>query len=267
MNRFLQILVASSAIAVAANSANATEITWNFGTSGYSLVNPTGGPDAANASGTTGAITPTNGQGAVFKDTSGLYSVTAFADSTDNSPQPHISTGTEKVTQSNNYSVTANGVTSTLTGLGACNSSCTGVLTAIGDTEMLGINLGSHPAWTLGSITFENFLLSPSTGQVILWLSNSSNGATPEDITTLPSPTACNATGADGSCTFDFSAADVNSYSYLFVTGVNYNGVQPSIEVTQLTGNTVAVPEPATLSLLGAGLFAFGVARRRRRKV
>ncbi len=224
---------------------------------------PNCGPDSATPSGDTAAITPTNGQEAVLKDTSGSYAVTAFADSTDNSPQPHISTGTEKVTQSNNYSVTANGVTSTLTGLGACNSNCTGVLTSIGDTEMLGIDLGSHSAWDLVSITLENFLLSPSSNEAILWFSDSSNGANPKDATTLVKSTSCSATGPDGSCTFDFSAISdsaLNNYTYLFVTAYNFDGTQPSLVVTQLTGNTVSVPEPATLGLLGAGLFALGAA-------
>lgn len=266
MNRVLQIIVASSAIAMAANTANATPITWNFGTSNYSLVNPTGGPDSATASGNTAAITA-NGQGAVFSDTSGTYSVTAFADSTDNSPQPHISTGAEKVTQSNNYSVTANGVTSTLTGLGACNSNCTGILTSIGDTEMLEIDLGSHPHWTLASITLENFLLSPSSKEAILWFSNSSNGASPQDATTLSKPTSCVATGADGSCTFDFSAitdAELNDYPYLFVTAFNFDGTQPAIVVTQLTA--VSVPEPMSVALLGGGLLVLGAAARRKPK-
>jgi len=267
MGYFVKSLVTAAAVALLSSAANANPITWNFGTSSYSLVNPSGGPDAANASGTTGAITA-NGQGAVFLDTSNTYSVTASAYATNNSPQPNTTGTAEKVTQSNNYSVTANGNTSTLTGIGACNSSCTGVLTAIGDTEMIGISLGSHPAWNLTSIEFENFLFSPSAGEVFFWFSNSANGASPQDTKELPSPTACSSTGADGSCTYNLSGIadpDLNSYAYLFVTAVNFNGTQPAIEVTQLVGQTNPVPEPNALSLFGAGLLLLGFARRRKR--
>jgi hypothetical protein len=73
MSRFLRIILAAGAMSAAATAANADVITWNFGTSGYSLTNPIGGPNAANASGTTGAITA-NGQGAIFEDTGSLFS-------------------------------------------------------------------------------------------------------------------------------------------------------------------------------------------------
>jgi hypothetical protein len=101
-----------------------------------------------------------------------------------------------------------------------------------------------------------------------LWFSTSLDGSNPQDATTLVNSSSCAATGADGSCTFNFSSIvdpGLNNYAYLFVTAYNYDGDQPDIVVTQLTGKTLAMPEPATLALFGAGLAAFGMMRWRRR--
>src|SRR5271156_1414187 len=96
MKRLLQIAVASGALALAASAANATEITWNFGTSGYSLatapsLTATSGPFSATPSGDTATITA-NGQDALF--TSGGFTVGAFAWGQNNNTE-------DKVTQSN----------------------------------------------------------------------------------------------------------------------------------------------------------------------
>jgi hypothetical protein len=113
MKRLLQITVAAGAIAFAASAANATQITWNFGTSGYSLatapsLTATSGPFSATASGNTAAITA-NGQDALF--TSGGFTVGAYAWGNGDNTQ-------DKVTQSNNYATTVDGNSVHLTGLG-----------------------------------------------------------------------------------------------------------------------------------------------------
>jgi hypothetical protein len=93
---------------------------------------------------------------------------------------------------------------------------------------MLGLDLGSHPTWTLGSITLENFTLSPSNSEAILWFSNSANGASPQDATTLLK--SCEI-GPDGACTFNFSSIldpNLDSYAYLFLTAYNFDGDQPA---------------------------------------
>jgi hypothetical protein len=130
IKRFLQIVVAAGALASAATAANATQITWNFGTSGYSLatapsLTATSGPFSATASGDTAAITA-NGQDALF--TSGGFTVGAFAWGNGDNTE-------DKVTQSNNYATTIDGASVHITGLGVCENLCTGFSTTLGDTE------------------------------------------------------------------------------------------------------------------------------------
>lgn len=264
MKRSLQVVAAAGALVLAVSAANAAVITWNFGTSGYSLATApsliaTSGPFAATASGNTAAITA-NGQDALF--TSGGFTVGAFAWGNGDNTE-------DKVTQSNNYATTINGAAVHITGLGACENLCSGFSTTLGDTEYLTLALGSHPSWSLQSIE-----MSPGE-QVEFWFNNdatqsASIGDKHDDtILQLGANVCVGGIGANGSCLFDFSAlgVDPDSYQYLWATAVNPNSNtanQPAILITQLTATTDAVPEPSTLSVLGIGLLILGVAWRRR---
>src|SRR5271170_2712079 len=202
----LQIVVSAGAVALAASAANATQITWNFGTSGYSLatapsLTATSGPFAATASGNTAAITA-NGQDALF--TSGGFTIGAYAWGNGNNTQ-------DKVTQSNNYATTINGSSVQITGLGACENLCSGFSTTLGDTEYLTLALGSHPGWSLQSIVFGDVMMSPGE-QVEFWFDNdatqsASIGDKHDDtILQLGANVCVGGIGANGSCLFDFSA-------------------------------------------------------------
>ena len=166
IKRLLQVTIVTGAIALAANSANATDITWNFGTSGYSLATapnliPTFGPFSATASGNTATITA-NGQDALF--TSGGFTIGAFAWGNGSNTEG-------KVTQSNNYATTVDGNSVHITGLGDCENLCTGYSTTLGDTEYLTLALGNHPGWSLQSIVFGDVMMTPGE-QVEFWLNN-----------------------------------------------------------------------------------------------
>ena len=166
MKRLLQVVVATGAIALAAGAANATNITWNFGTSGYSLATapsliPTSGPFSATASGNTATITM-NGQDALF--TSGGFTIGAFAWGNGGNTQG-------RVTQSNDYATTVDGNSVHITGLGDCENSCTGFSTTLSDTEWLTLALGSHPGWSLQSIVFGDVMITPHE-QVEFWFDN-----------------------------------------------------------------------------------------------
>jgi hypothetical protein len=269
MKRLLQIVIAAGALALAASAANATQITWNFGTSDYSLatapsLTSTSGPFAATASGNTAAITA-NGQDALF--TSGGFTVGAYAWGNGSNTQ-------DKVTQSNNYATTINGASVDITGLGACENLCSGFSTTLGDTEYLTLALGSHASWSLQSIVFGDIMMSPGE-QVEFWFNNDATQSAAisdkhdDTILQMGSNVCAGGIGANGSCLFDFSALGVNpdNYQYLWATAVNPNSStanQPAILITQLTATTY-VPEPSTLSVLGISLLIFGVAWRRRK--
>jgi len=278
--RILRAAVAIAAFACAAGAASAGEVTWNFGTSSGQLLNP-GGSFSATPSGSTSVITPTNGQEAVF--TSQGISVGAWGSCNGGTVQNPCHA---KVTQEDNYSTKDwNNNTVFETGIGVCNSLCTGGSNnaAIGDTEWLTIalndpfsNATSHSSWNLESITFGNVLSVPGQ-EVEFWFSNSANLATAasnkiDDTILQTATTKCvGGIGSQGSCLFDFSAIHdplLDSYDYLYVTAVNPNGNdQPAIVVESLTGDPPgAVPEPATLALVGAGLLGVRAAGRRRRK-
>ncbi len=251
------------------SAANAADVTWNFGTSGYSLATApsliaTSGPFSATASGDTAAITA-NGQDALF--TSGGFTVGAFAWGNGGNTQG-------KVTQSNNYATSINGNSVHITGLGDCESNCTGAFTTLGDTEWLTLALGSHPSWSLQSIEFGDVMNSPGE-QVEFWFDNDATRSAAisdkhdDTILQMGADVCIGGIGANGSCLFDFSAlgVDPDSYQYLWATAVNPNSDtanQPAILITQLTATTDAVPEPSTLSVLGISLLILGVAWRHR---
>ena len=267
--RALQIMVAAGVLALAASAANATEITWNFGTSGYSLatapsLTATSGPFSTTASGTTATITA-NGQDALF--TSGGFTVGAFAWGNGDNTE-------DKVTQSNNYATTDDGNSVHITGLGACENLCSGFSTTLGDTEYLTLALGSHPSWSLQSIVFGDIMATPGE-QVEFWFDNDAtqsaaiNDKHDDTILQEGSDVCVGGIGANGSCLFDFSAlVNPDNYQYLWATAVNPNSsnpdLQPAILITQLTA-TIDAPEPSTLSVLGIGLLISGVAWRRRK--
>jgi PEP-CTERM motif len=269
MRSALHVVAAAGALVLAASAANAAAITWNFGTSGYSLaIAPsliaTSGPFSATASGNTAAITA-NGQDALF--TSGGFTVGAFAWGNGDNTQG-------KVTQSNNYPTTINGASVHITGLGACESLCSGFSTTLGDTEYLTLALESHPSWSLQSIVFGDVMVSPGE-QVEFWLNNDATQSASisdkhdDTILQMGANVCVGGIGANGSCLFDFSAlgVDPDNYQYLWATAVNPNSNtanQPAILITQLTGETDPVPEPSTLSVLGISLLILGVAWRRR---
>jgi PEP-CTERM motif len=269
MKRVLQVAVAAGALALVGSAANAADVTWNFGTSGYSLATApsliaTSGPFSATASGNTATITA-NGQDALF--TSGGFTVGAFAWGNGGNTQG-------KVTQSNNYATTINGASVHITGLGDCESNCTGAFTTLGDTEWLTLALGSHPSWSLQSIVFGDVMISPGE-QVEFWFDNDATRSAAisdkhdDTILQMGADVCVGGIGANGSCLFDFSAlgVDPDNYQYLWATAVNPNSStanQPAILITQLTATTDAVPEPSTLSMLGIGLLILGVAWRRR---
>ena len=241
IQRVIQIVVTAGALALGASAANATNITWNFGTSGYSLstgptVSPpappsftaTSGPFAATASGNTAAITAISPvyQDALFTSTPGAFTVAAYAWGNGGNTE-------DKVTQSNNYATTINGASVDITGLGACSSLCTGFSTTLGDTEWLTLALGSHASsWSLQSIVFGDVMNSPGE-QVEFWFSNDATrsaalSGTKYDDTILQtsSNTCVGGIGANGSCLFDFSAlsdVNLNNYPYLWTTAVNPN--------------------------------------------
>jgi hypothetical protein len=265
----MRVVVVAGALALAASAANATQVTWNFGTSGYSLatapsLTPSSGPFSATASGNTAAITA-NGQDALF--TSGGFTVGVFAWGNGHNTA-------EKVTQSNNYATTVDGNSVSLTGLGACENLCTGFSTALGDTEYLTLALGTHASWSLQSIVFGDIMMTPNE-QVEFWLNNDATQSTAindkiDDTFLQQGSDVCvGGIGAHGSCLFNFStlAMDANNYQYLWATAVNPNSsnanLQPAILLTQLTGQ-VTVPEPSTVSVLGISLLMLGVAWRRR---
>jgi hypothetical protein len=281
MKRALQAVLAAGALALGASAANAANITWNFGTSGYSLstgpiVSPpappsftaTSGPFAATASGNTAAITAISPvyQDALF--TSGGFTVAAYAWGNGGNTE-------DKVTQSNNYATTINSASVHITGLGACSSLCTGFSTTLADTEWLTLALGSHASsWSLQSIVFGDVMNSPGE-QVEFWFSNEAtrsaalSGTKYDDTILQMGANVCvGGIGANGSCLFDFSAlsdVNLNNYPYLWATAVNPNSNtanQPAILITQLTADPL--PEPSTLSVLGIGLLIFGGAWRRR---
>jgi PEP-CTERM motif len=268
MKQALQVAVVARALALAASAANAAAITWNFGTSSYSLATApsliaTSGPFSATASGNTAAIIA-NGQDALF--TSGGFTVGAFARG--NGDNTH-----DKVTQSNNFATTINGASVHITGLGACENLCTGFSTTLGDTEYLTLALGSQPSWSLQSIVFGHVMMSPGE-QVEFWFNNDTIQSTSisdkhdDTILQMGSDVCVGGIGANGSCLFNFSAlgVDPDIYQYLWATAVNPKSDtanQPAILITQLTGDP-AVPEPSTLSVLGISLLIFGVAWRRR---
>jgi hypothetical protein len=270
MKRVLQVVVAAGALALATSAANATDITWNFGTSGYSLatapsLTATSGPFSAISSGNTATITA-NGQDALF--TSSGFTVGAFAWGNGDNTQG-------KVTQSNNYATTVDGNSVHITGLGDCENLCTGFSTTLGDTEYLTIALGSHASWSLQSIVFGDVMITPGE-QVEFWFNNDATQSAAisdkhdDTILQMGSDVCVGGIGANGSCLFDFSALSVNpnNYQYMWATAVNPNSsnpdLQPAILLTQLTGAT-AVPEPSALSVLGVSLLIFGVAWRRRK--
>ena len=270
LKRLLQTTVAAGAIAFAAGAADATVITWNFATSGYSLatapsLTPTSGPFSVTASGDTAAITA-NGQDALF--TSGGFTVGAFAWGNGDNTE-------DKVTQSNNYATTINGASVDITGLGACENLCSGFSTTLGDTEYLTLALGSHPSWSLQSIVFGDVMTSPGE-QVEFWFNNDATQSVAisdkhdDTILQMGSDVCVGGIGANGSCLFDFSAlgVDPDIYQYLWATAVNPNSNtanQPAILITQLTATTDPVPEPSTLSVLGISCLIFGMASRRRK--
>ncbi len=226
----------------------------------------TSGPFAATASGNTATITTsTPYTDALF--TSGGFTVGVFGWGNGHNTE-------DKVTQSNNYATTVDGNSVHLTGLGVCENLCTGFSTALGDTEYLTLDLGSHPNWSLQSITFGDVMATPGE-QVEFWFNNdatqsaSINDKNDDTILQLGSNLCVGGIGANGSCLFDFSAlgVDPDNYQYLWATAVNPNSsnpdLQPAILLTQLTGETDAVPEPSTLSVLGISLLIMGVAWRR----
>ena len=270
MKRALQAVLAAGALALGASPANATSITWNFGSSGYSLATApsliaTSGPFSTTASGNTATITA-NGQDALF--TSGGFTVGAFAWGNGDDTQG-------KVTQSNNYATTIDGHSVHITGLGDCESLCTGFSTALSDTEWLTLGLGSHPGWSLQSMVFGDIMMTPGE-QVDFWFDNDATRSAAisdkhdDTILQMGANVCVGGIGANGSCLFDFSAlgVDPDNYLYLWATAVNPNSsnanLQPAILITQLTATTDAVPEPSTLSVLGISLLIFGAAWRRR---
>ena len=209
-----------------------------------------------------------NGQDALF--TSGGFTIGAFAWGNGGNTQG-------RVTQSNNYATTVDGNSVHITGLGDCESSCTGFSTTLSDTEWLTLALGSHPGWSLQSIVFGDVMMTPGE-QVEFWFDNDATRLAAisdkhdDTILQMGSNVCVGGIGANGSCLFNFSAlgVDPNNYQYLWATAVNPNStdanLQPAILITQLTAVT-AVPEPSTLSVLGISLLISSLAWQRRKAV
>jgi len=72
-------------------------------------------------------------------------------------------------------------------------------------------------------------------------------------------------TGGTASCTPFMGIADtcLINFTNAAVIGVEQNNAG-DVLITAVSGNFTSAPEPASLALLGAGLVAFGVLRRRR---
>lgn len=263
MNRAARIAVAAGALMLAANVANAAAVSWNFGTSGGTLLNP-GGSFGAPAVGFNDPI-GANGQMAVFEsNNAGLFvGANAYSNGGDGA--------VSKVTQRNNADYGQ-------TGIGVCSTLCDPDLRLdVSNTEWLRISLNNpnagatdHDGWDLESIVFGNVNTTPAF-QLEFWFSDgavkSTAIANKNFATQLQVGDVCD-TLVGTSCFFDLSGFDasINDFDYLWITAGPNVSPQPQILLTQLNGviEAVAAPEPATLALLGAGLLALGWAKRRK---
>ena len=279
MKHLLRTAIAAGALIGAASVAEAGTITWDFGTSGGKLLNPSGS-FSAPASGFNNKITTMSGQEAVFQSGSGgsFVGVNGWSSVSGNNNANPPTSGTPSSTDPSNISQANNFRQNSIStsGIGVCASNCSGNPGVdIADTELLRVDLNDgasgHPSWNLDSILFSNFVANPAD-QVEFWFTTSADpnplSTNPQiDLTKLQSGSSDRCVGGiiNDTCLFNFSAINdnsINAYQYLWVEAVNPDSntsPQPNVLLDQLTGMTAPAPSigvglPASL-VVGGLLF------------
>jgi hypothetical protein len=191
---------------------------------------------------------------ATFLDTTSTATLTATAINTQQPP------GNPQVYQS------AGGL-GVNCGVGSgCGAGIRGEIDNIGDDEGMVFDIGQPfkpQSTTVGQLGFKLFFIFPVAEDYEIWATNDSSvlGCTTGGLACLKNPSTLLASGSSASqASVNIDLSGSGYYRYLIATTPPGNG--DSFKVSKIVA---AIPEPATIGVLGLGLIALGFATRRRR--